>query len=291
MSDYVRGARIRNVALFAADGSPITKTDSGSKDLLDVAIYDASGNQITTFGADPVGLKDTGGTPINPAKEDGNLATIAGDTTSIDGKITACNTGNVTVGAALPAGDNTIGRVKVTDGVDGNVAHDAADSGNPVKVGAKAIAHGASPTAVAANDRTDLYANRHGIPWVIGGHPNVKTTQVNYTDADGAQTNTAIITVGAGTKIVVTHITVTADNANTTDVQCRIGFGAASTPGNDSDDVILSHPGIPPGGGITIGNGGGIIGVGADGEDLRITCEDPTDGSIDCVVGWYEVES
>ena len=35
----------------------------------------------------------------------------------------------------------------------GNIAHDAVDSGNPIKVGAKAVAHGSNPTAVAAADR------------------------------------------------------------------------------------------------------------------------------------------
>jgi len=42
-----------------------------------------------------------------------HLATIAGDTTSLDGKITACNTGAVTIGAAIPAGDNNIGNVDI----------------------------------------------------------------------------------------------------------------------------------------------------------------------------------
>lgn len=43
----------------------------------------------------------------------GNLATIAGDTTSIDGKITACNTGAVVISSALPAGTNNIGDVDI----------------------------------------------------------------------------------------------------------------------------------------------------------------------------------
>ena len=32
---------------------------------------------MATYTPDPIGLKDTGATPINPAKEDGNLATTA----------------------------------------------------------------------------------------------------------------------------------------------------------------------------------------------------------------------
>lgn len=173
----------------------------------------------------------------------------------------------------------------------GDIAHDGADSGNPVKIGHKAIAHGSNPTGVAAGDRTDSYANRHGIPFMIGGHPNTLSVQANITDADGAQTNAALITVGAGTIIVVTWISVTCDHANTGDVQVRIGFGTANTPANDAAKVIVSHPGFAPGSGIVLGDGSGIIGIGADNEDLRLTCEDPAGGAVDIVVGYYTIES
>lgn len=169
----------------------------------------------------------------------------------------------------------------------GNVAHDAADSGNPLKVGYKAIAHGTNPTAVAANDRSDAYSNRHGIPWVIGGHPNIQTIRANYTTA---QTNIAIITVSAGTKIVVTKCSALLDKDSTVNAaQVRIGFGTASTP--TGAGVVLTHPGVSPGSGVVEGNGSGIIGIGADDEDLRITSEVPTDGSWDVLVCYYTIES
>lgn len=175
----------------------------------------------------------------------------------------------------------------------GGFAHDAANTSanNPQVMGLEAIAHGTNPTAVAAADVTKWYANRAGIPFVIGGHPNTLTKQLNVTDADGAQTDTALVTVGAGAKIVVTHVTATADNANTGDVQCRIGFGTANTPANDAAGIILSHPGIAKGSGVSVGNGSGIIGIGADNEDLRLTCEDPAGGSLDVVVGYFTIES
>lgn len=184
--------------------------------------------------------------------------------------------------------DDGAGSLTVDGGVtvEGSVAHDAADADNPVKVGHKAIAHGTNPTAVAANDVSDWYTNRHGIPWVIGGHPNIVTTRANYT---AAQTDTAIVTVGAGTKIVVTRVSVTSDNATSVDVQARIGFGATTTP--TTTGVVLSHPGIAAGSGVVEGTGAGMLGVGADGEDLRITSEVPTSGSIDVVVSYYTIES
>ena len=170
--------------------------------------------------------------------------------------------------------------------VEGTVAHDGADSGNPVKVGMKAIAHGTNPTAVAADDRTDWYANREGVPWVIGGHPNIITRRDNYT---AAQADTAIVTVAADNKIVVTRCSAMCDNANSVDVQVRIGFATATTP--TGAGVVLSHPGIAPGSGIVEGNGSGMLGVGADNEDLRITSEVPTSGSLDIVTSYYVVPS
>jgi hypothetical protein len=177
---------------------------------------------------------------------------------------------------------------------EGTRAHDAVDGDNPVKVGHKAIAHGSNPTAVAADDRTDWYASRAGVPWVIGGHPNVITETVKVLDADGAQSDVAIVTIGAGLKAVVTRVSAMADNANTGDVRVLVGFGTATIPAPTTAGaagILAEHPGIPPGGGFTLGNGGGILGVGADNEEIRYTCEDPVGGSVTISVSYYTVES
>jgi len=170
--------------------------------------------------------------------------------------------------------------------ISGDIAHDTADAGEPVKIGYKAIAHGANPTAVAANDRSDSYSNRHGIPWVLGGHPNIVTVRANYT---AAQTDTAIVTIAGGLKIVVTRCSVTAHNANSVNTTVVIGFGAVNTP--TTTGVILAHPGIAAGSGVVEGSGSGMLGVGADGEDLRITSSVPTGGSIDVVTSYFTIES
>jgi hypothetical protein len=165
----------------------------------------------------------------------------------------------------------------------GDVAHDAADAGNPVKVGMKAIAY-AAQTAVAAGDRHDMVCDRHGSLFVIGGHPDVVTLEAATT---GAQTDVALVTVSAGTRIVVTQVQIVADNANTAFPQVRIGFGAANTP--TTTGVVATHPGVPAGGGVARGSGSGILGVGADGEDLRITNAAPTGGSLRVLVTYYTV--
>lgn len=167
-----------------------------------------------------------------------------------------------------------------TRDVQGNVAHDGADSGNPVKVGYKAVDHGANPTAVAASDRTDGYANRHGIPFVIGGHMNPVPFQRKDT---AVQTDAVLVSVGAGEKFVLTWLLVTCDNANTVDVQALVEWDRTT------DERVVEHPGIPKGGGFALGNGGGILGIGGDAEDLLWTCEVPTGGSITVQGGGYKV--
>lgn len=174
----------------------------------------------------------------------------------------------------------------ITAVVAGDVAHNSINLGNPTQQGAEAISHGTNPTAVTAANRTKLYANRAGIPFVIGGHPNIITLEAAYT---AAQTDTAIITIGSGAKIVVTQIQATVDQACTVGVGVRVGFATATTP--TTTGVVLTHPGIVPGGGITRGDGNGILGVGADNEDLRITSTVPTTGSLRILVSYYSIES
>lgn len=179
--------------------------------------------------------------------------------------------------------------------VAGDIAHDGVDSGNPVKVGHTAIAHGSNPTAVAAADRTTSYANRHGIPFVLGGHPNIICREVLITDATGAQTDASVAgAIGAGTKVVMTMAYATADADNTVNVAVRMGFGA-STLGTASatgvNGIVLSHPDLAPGSGIVIGNGAGIIGIGGDGEEVRVTCDDPAGGNVVFGFTYFTIES
>ena len=250
-------------------------------------------------GAD--GVNDGDVSSANPLPVDGS-----GVTQPVSGTVTAnAGTGTMTVdgsGVTQPIsiaadvsiddGGNSItvdGTVSVTDGlnVEGDIAHDAADSGNPHKMGARAIAHGTNPTEVSSADRSDLYCNVAGVPFMIGGHPNVQTIRANYT---AAQTDTAIVSTTE--KIVVTRVSVMVANEGTVDVDVVIGFGAVNTP--TTTGVILAHPGIAVGSGVVEGTGSGMLGVGAAGEDVRITCSNPTTGSpavgsIDVLLSYYEV--
>jgi hypothetical protein len=176
----------------------------------------------------------------------------------------------------------------------GNVAHDGSDSGNPVKVGFKAVAHGSNPTAVAAGDRTDSYANRHGILFTIGGHPNVITRSAQVSDADGAQTDASIVgTINSGTKVVVTRLSIFTDNANTGDTSVKVGFGASTLPASSETGAngILFEGSLDANSGINIGDGSGILGIGGDGEEFRLTCGDPAGGNLTVAFSYFTIES
>jgi hypothetical protein len=116
----------------------------------------------------------------------------------------------------------------------------------------------------------------------IGGTP--VSLEAAYT---AAQTNTAIVTVSAGEYLDVVSIEAIASAVTSVTVGFRIGFHASTTP--TTTGVVLSHPGILAlsGSGIGKGTGAGVIGRGADGEDLRITSDVPTDGSLRVVVTYY----
>ena len=173
-------------------------------------------------------------------------------------------------------------------GTAGDVAHGVTNSGNPVQIGREAIAHGTNPTAVTAGQRTKSYANRAGIPFVMGGHPNIVT--LKHTTVTTAVTDAAVITVSAGTKIVVTSFMFTLDNASTVFPTVLLGFGATNTP--TTTGVIGAHGGVAAGGGFGRGDGSGIIGIGADGEDLRLTTTgNATGNGLQLVVAYYTIES
>lgn len=147
------------------------------------AYFDTNGRLVTLIdSALPAGTNAIGKLSANSGVDIGDVdvtslpALAAG--TAIIGKVgidqtTPGTTNGVQVLTALPAGTNAIGKLSANSGVDigdvdvltlpgvaGDIAHDAADSGNPVKVGGKASND--APTAVAAADRANLWVDLHG---------------------------------------------------------------------------------------------------------------------------------
>jgi hypothetical protein len=254
-----------NLNYNPAGSSPIATDDVSGAHFQKIKIADGAADSSAMIGGDA-----TNGLDVDVTRVSGNVTVVNGGTfaTQVDG-------------SALTA-------LQLID--DPVVQDDAAFTVGTTKVmmaGGIAVAHGSAPDAADALDGGGFLMNRHRIQWVIGGHPNIVTTRVNYT---GAQTDVVIGPENsAGTKMAVTQIMVTADNANTASPSVIIGFGTANTP--TGDGVLLGHPGLPGGGGVSRGSGSAVLGIGADGAELRITCGAPTGGSITIVTSYFLIES
>ncbi len=113
------------------------------------------------------------------------------------------------------------GRLWCSASAYGDVAHDAADSGNPIKVGGSAITAGSYPTAVSSGDRAQLLTDLYGRPRVVAERTDVKTLGVYYwhsgiltlnASADGAASAGGgrlwvINPTGSGVKVRIRRIT------------------------------------------------------------------------------------
>jgi len=254
-----------------------------------------------------VGIVD--GIPVSGTGEVMTLDVIAA---KLDTCITALQ---IIDNMVLSAGSAAIGKLAANSGVNiGEVSIAAAQLANALNAAAAmastfqlvdvptdgtgaqrpvAKAHGSNPTAVAAGAKAVPQANRAGIPFTIGGHPNAITVTAKIADADGAQTNASLLTVGAGNVIVVTAMSAICDASNSGNVGVRIGFAAATLPAASATGAaaMLLEGKFAASGGNQKGNGAGILGVGADGEDIRITCDDPAGGALYVTFTYYTVES
>ena len=129
----------------------------------------------------------------------------------------ALTSGSAIIGA-LASGASIIGKLNANSGVDigdvdvlscantaGDKAHDAADAGNPIKVGGKAYNFdGSAPgTATAEGDRVHFVADVYGRQFVELAHPNSNWANESATSAQTANELVAGVT---GVSICVTDI-------------------------------------------------------------------------------------
>lgn len=110
----------------------------------------------------------------------------------------------------------------------GDVAHDAADSGNPVKVGGKAVS--AEPAAVTANDRaniiTDLVGKLITLPYA---NPENFVSGAITSAMTGTTSTSLLAAPAAGLRNYITQITVSNSHATVgTDVVIQDGSGGTT---------------------------------------------------------------
>ena len=175
----------------------------------------------------------------------------------------------------LGAGSAEIGAVTAH----GDVAHDAADTGNPLNIGGRATNHGTMPTAVANNDRTRGYFTREGVQFVIAGAPETTRATGKYTTTT---TDTTLITVATGDVFVVTGLDVMLGGDGPDNTQVIIEFDDAT------DERIFEHDAILPGSGAVVGHAGGIVAEGGNGQNVLVTTGNPgTGGAVNVAVSGY----
>lgn len=118
----------------------------------------------------------------------------------------------------------------------GDIAHDAADSGNPLKVGFKGV--NALPTAVATNDRTNGISDLFGRQLVGHIDPTMQVWKgVNYTTT---QTGTAIWTPAGGKKIAITRLIISSYATTAGRVILWFGAGGDTTYTAGTDQLVTA---------------------------------------------------
>lgn len=150
-------------------------------------------------------------------------------------------------GVAVPITDNS-GSITVDNATAsslktepaGNIAHDSADSGNPIKMGAKAETDLAGSTMVTDGDRTDLYADLDGVLITKPMVPfnNIITERLSNTD--GASTASTAFGATSSARNMITSIVVYNDSTTNGFIDFRDGTAGS---------VIFTLP-LPAKGGV-----------------------------------------
>jgi hypothetical protein len=237
-----------------------------------------------------------------PVTDNGGSLTVDGTVaatqsgTWILGANSGVDIGDVSINNAAGAsavniqdGGNSItvdGTVSVTDGlnIEGDVAHDSADSGNPVKIGFQA--ENAFPTAVATGDRANGISDVFGRQLVAHIDAGMQVWKgANYTTT---QTGTDIWTPSSTKKICITYLAIS--SYATTGARVILWFGASgdTTYTAGTDQLVWAGSFAPsansrPGAIISLPYG--ITAVTAD-HRLKITTDAAI--SLDLTIYGYE---
>ncbi len=177
----------------------------------------------------------------------------------------------------------------------GNVAHDAADSGGPIKIGGKAAT--AEPTAVSAADRVDAYFDANG-KLVVAQNARLQTLTAGFADFTGGGGLQATL---IGTKPAWAHaMSMMVNNGTDKDLTVQVRY--YSSLGSTSSSVTATHnitvaAGArrylaPHGGqnarGVVVCPGLGVVpATGANVAIYLTTAVSPTSGAGTVDVTWY----
>jgi len=224
-----------------------------ANDSTGVVSIDDNGGSVTVDGT----ITEANSTAIlaDTASMDTNIGTIAGDTTSLDGKVVVG--GGTEAGAVrVTLANNSTGVISIDDGgntitvdgtvtanagsgtmtvdlganndVQGQAAHDAAVSGNPVVVGARASNSIEGITQVANGDATRLAADLNGVT-VTRPHTTLEES-ISERISNTNGTSTAFTNFAAGGAGIHNYVTtISIYNSSATDGYVDFRDGAAGS--------------------------------------------------------------
>jgi len=104
----------------------------------------------------------------------------------------------------------------------GDVAHDAADAHNPIKLGARAKALFSTLTLVSADDRTNLFSDLDGALLTREDSPLGDVVSAQATDTTGNST-ACIAAQGSGIKTYLTDVTIANSSVSFVTVDIKDG--------------------------------------------------------------------
>ncbi|WLA80275.1 hypothetical protein [Bradyrhizobium elkanii] len=132
----------------------------------------------------------------------------------------------------------------ITSSVNGDVAHDASDSGNPVKVGWKATTALSGITLVSDGDRTDGRAGVDGVQ-ITRPHCNLEDIVTgNATDTSGNSTS-CIAAQGAGVKTYLVSVVLCNTSATAITVDIKDGSTVKTSLPLPAGSGCVYNPSIP----------------------------------------------
>lgn len=183
-----------NVASGAADSGNPVKVGG---------VYNSSLPTFSNGQRGDLQIDSQGSLRVNPGELDSAI-----DSVSCVQSGTWTEANSAAMAASLSVMDDWDNAASDGASVSGDVAHDAADAGEPVKVGGKAYnVDGTAPgTAVAEGDRANFITDLEGRQFVSTFHPNFFTL---FEDHTSAQTNNQLKTApGASLSIYITDVVV-----------------------------------------------------------------------------------
>lgn len=214
--------RALKVTLYAVDGSALTPSNDSTHD-----------SAVSATG--PSGMleaKDFDGAALpNVVSAEGDAVRAAGSLYGVQYTMLVSEDGSLQYGTA------TTPLV-----VGGNVAHDGADSGNPIKLGLKATSSLSALTMVATADRTDAFGGLDGVQ-ITRPHSNLEDRVSGVVGVTDGSSTSLVAAQGSGIRYCATTFVVS--NSSTSNVTVDIRDGTAGA-------VLMTIPAAANMGGAVI---------------------------------------